>query len=387
MTTDKPEQPEPDTDHAEASEPLAEEQAADVVPAGADVAESAADSKHSDSRPHRRRRGPALLVLAIAVVALGAAAYVWWQLRSLTGVPDAVALSQTDLARLDARLDQLAAQESTLLRDLDELTDRLKQQQRELEELTVRSNRIERSVENLPGVADEARTAWLVAEAEYFLRIANSQLLLASNVEVATRALRLADEKLRDLADPRLTPVRELISDETAALKALPQPDRAGVALALQSVARSLDSLPLRQATPEQFKAATDDSSRGGDGFKRALDSAMDALSSIVEVRRTEVEVGPQLTAADRAMLIRSVDLELLVAKLAFLRGEGQLYRQSLEQVAERLNRSFDVQSAAVIAALETLTELQAVEMADTTPDVSGSLTLLIDLTGVGSTQ
>jgi uroporphyrin-3 C-methyltransferase len=387
MTSDKSEQPEPDTDRAEASEPLTEEQATDAMPAEADVAESTVDSEHSDSRPRRRRRGPALLVLAIAVVAIGAAAYVWWQLRSLTGVPDAVALSQTDLARLDARMDQLAAEESTLLRDLDELTDRLRQQQRELEELTVRSNRIERSVEDLPGVADEARTAWLVAEAEYFLRIANSQLILASNVEVATRALRLADEKLRDLADPRLMPVRELISDETAALKALPQPDRAGVALALQSVARTLDLLPLRQARPEQFTAATDDSSRGEDGFERALDSAMDALGSIVEVRRTEVEVGPQLTAADRAMLIRSVDLELLVAKLAFLRGEGELYRQSLEQVAERLNRSFDVQSAAVMAALDTLTELQAVEMAETTPDVSGSLALLIDLTGVGGTQ
>ncbi len=384
--TDVVEQAEAEADAPDKDTEVAEQAEADAPPTPAE--ESATEDKPAvPARERGGKRRLLLIVLGVAVTAAFASGYVWWQLRNLTGVPEEVALSRVDLAQLSARLEHLETEDRRRARDLDSAIADLKTQNRSLEELSVRSGRIERSVANLPGVADEARTAWLVAEAEYYLRVANTQINLASNVEVALRALILADAKLRDLADPRMTTVREKISDEVAALRAVPQPDRAGVALTLQSLARNFSAMPLRSARPDQFRREAPEPATSEAGMDRAIQSVKDAFSSIVSVRQTDLEAAPELSADDQALLIRTMDLEVQVAKLAFLRGERELYRQSLTQVRERVTASFDTDSARVRAALDTLTKLEAVEFGSSLPDITGSLTLLTQLTASGIAQ
>ncbi len=344
--------------------------------------EAAAASKPAaPARERDTRRGLLMMVLGAAAIAASAAGYVWWQLHNLIGVPAEVALSRTELAQVSARLERLEAEDKRRARDLDSAIADLAAQSRSLEELSVRSRRIERSVANLPGVADEARTAWLIAEAEYYLRIANTQINFASNVEVASRALILADEKLRDLADPRMTAVREKISAEVAALEAVPQPDQVGVTLSLQRLARSFSTMPLRSPSPEQFRWEALKPTSSQAGIDRAVKSVKDAFSSIISVRQTDLAAARQLSASDRALLIQTMDLEVQVAKLAFLRGERELYRQFLGQIRERLTASFDTDSARVGAAMDTITKLEAVEFTSSLPDITGSLTLLTQLT------
>ena len=398
MSPDKPEPTEP-ADPAEPAEPADDVTNApdndtdDAERAEADAASEPAEESPPEAKPtlpareRGGRRGLLLIVLGVAVIAAFAVGYVWWQLRSLTGVPDEVALSRVDLADLSTRLERLETEDRRRARDLDSAIADLETQSRSLEELSVRSGRIERSVADLPGVADEARTAWLVAEAEYYLRVANTQINLASNVEVASRALNLADEKLRDLADPRMTAVREKISDELAELRAIPRPDRAGVALTLQSLARNFSTMPLRSTRPEQFRREAPESATSEAGMDRAVQSVKDAFSSIVSVRQTDLEAAPELSADDQALLIRTMDLEVQIAKLAFLRGEHELYRQSLAQVRERVTTFFDTDSARVRAALDTLTKLEAVEFVSSLPDITGSLTLLTQLAASGIAQ
>ncbi|MCZ6518110.1 MAG: uroporphyrinogen-III C-methyltransferase [Gammaproteobacteria bacterium] len=384
--TDVVEQAEAEADAPDKDTEVAEQAEADAPPTPAE--ESATEDKPAvPARERGGKRRLLLIVLGVAVITAFAAGYVWWQLRNLTGVPEEVALSRVDLAQLSARLERLETEDRRRARDLDSAIADLKTQNRSLEELSVRSGRIERSVANLPGVADEARTAWLVAEAEYYLRVANAQINLASNVDVALRALILADAKLRDLADPRMTTVREKISDEVAALRAVPQPDRAGVALTLQSLARNFSAMPLRSARPDQFRREAPEPATSEAGMDRAIQSVKDAFSSIVSVRQTNLEAAPELSADDQALLIRTMDLEVQVAKLAFLRGERELYRQSLTQVRERVTASFDTDSARVRAALDTLTKLEAVEFGSSLPDITGSLTLLTQLTASGIAQ
>ncbi|SVD34759.1 uncharacterized protein METZ01_LOCUS387613, partial [marine metagenome] len=248
--------------------------------------EAAAASKPAaPARERDTRRGLLMMVLGAAAIAASAAGYVWWQLHNLIGVPAEVALSRTELAQVSARLERLEAEDKRRARDLDSAIADLAAQSRSLEELSVRSRRIERSVANLPGVADEARTAWLIAEAEYYLRIANTQINFASNVEVASRALILADEKLRDLADPRMTAVREKISAEVAALEAVPQPNRVGVTLSLQSLARSFSTMPLRSPSPEQFRPEALKPTSSQASIDRAVQSLKDAFTSIISLR------------------------------------------------------------------------------------------------------
>jgi uroporphyrin-3 C-methyltransferase len=395
MSPDKPEPTESEepTEPADDATDAPDNDSSDAEQAEADAPPEPAEESPSEAKPTRPkperggRRGLLITVLGVAVIAAFAAGYVLWQLRNLTGVPDEVALSRVDLADLSTRLKRLEAEDSRRGRDLDSAIADLQTHSRSLEELSVRSGRIERSVADLPGVADEARTAWLVAEAEYYLRVANTQINLASNVEIAMRALNLADEKLRDLADPRMTAVREKISDELAELRAIPRPDRPGVTLTLQSLARNFSTMPLRSTRPKQFRREEPEPANGEAGVDRAVQSVKDAFSSIVSVRQTDLEAAPELSADDQALLIRTMDLEVQVAKLAFLRGERELYLQSLAQVRERVTTSFDTDSARVLAALDTLTKLEAVEFVSSLPDISGSLSLLTQIAASGIAQ
>ena len=101
-------------------------------------------------------------------------------------------------------------------------------------------------MERFAGAGDKVRVAWLLAEAEHYIRIANAQLGLAGDVDVAQTALGLADDTLRELNDPRLIPVRKLLSEELAALRAVAS-DIEGIVLSLGSLAGTIETLPLKR--------------------------------------------------------------------------------------------------------------------------------------------
>jgi uncharacterized protein HemX len=142
--------------------------------------------------------------------------------------------------------------------------------------------------------------------------------------------------------------------------------------------------MPLRSASPDQFRREALEPATSEAGIDRAVKSVINAFTSIVSVRRTDLEAAQELSADDRALLIQTMDLEVQVAKLAFLRGESELYGQFLNQVRERLTASFDTDSVRVRAAMDTITKLEAVEFGSSLPDITGSLTLLTQLRASG---
>lgn len=320
--------------------------------------------------------------LLVALLAAAGVGYVWTEQRAQGDLNRQVAKFEADLdARGDA-LKRLLGDVESMMRETrrfdEQLTALKSQADEQFEELPMRIRRLERTVDSMPGVASDVRAAWLRAEAEYFLRIANAQLNLAGNVDVSITALELADEKLKALSDPRLTPVRAQLSDERAALSTVPRPDAEGIVLRLGSLARSIDALPLARRAPEQFgnRRSADETESG---LERAWRVIVDALMNIITVKH-EDEITPLMSQADESMLIRSLDIELQIARLAVIRNEAGLYEQSLQAVTERLERYFDTNAPDVVAALETVTVLRQVKLPESLPDISGSLTLLLRL-------
>ena len=360
--------------------------AVDEQPVAETSSHEAPGPEKSASTPRSSGTSVGLFGLLIALLAAGGAGYVWWEQQAQSGLAERLGDLQTALAqrtreleRLGGEIASLADAEQNLTDDVASLDEKLESQNRQLEEIPLRIGRLERTLDNVPGVAVKARSAWLLAEAEYFLRIANAQLSLAGNVDVALKALDLADEKLRDLADPGLSRVRALLSDERTALKAVPRPDREGIVLSLGSLSRSLDTLPLDRNAPGRFSGqngSDDDSS----GLARAWRVIVDAFFSIVSVKRSDDAVTPLMSAEEESMLIRSLDIELQIARLAVLRNETQIYKRSLGAAKGRLESYFDIESINVKAALSTVDELADAELPSELPDISGSLTLLLRL-------
>ncbi len=245
-----------------------------------------------------------------------------------------------------------------------------------LDSLPPRMSNLERSVAALQGVSIEARNTYLIAEAEYYMQIANAQLQLAGNPYLASLALEQADDRLLQLADPALTITRAAIADELAALDGMEKPDIAGATLMLASLARVVDSLPMRSAASDAA-AATDAGDSELSGAARAWGAVKDAASDLIRVTPPDVDRVALLTP-DIAELARSnLSLLLQAARLALLRGEPDIFQQSLDDADDWLETYFDTGSQPVRSARQTMAEIRSEYAAVVPPDISQSLRLL----------
>lgn len=334
-------------------------------------------------------RLPTLAALLALGVSVAVAGYVWVEQRSGIGqqvsdLRDDVSAKGSELAALKARLDEVSNGRRLLDDDMDRLRERVTKETEALGALPERVGQLEQNIERFVGVGDKVRAAWLLAESEHYMRIANAQLGLAGDVAVAQTALGLADDALGELNDPRLTPVRRLLAEEINGLKAVPRPDTEGIVLTLGSLSDSLETLPLKISASETFRAKPEKPAAPLTGFDRALAATRSALASLVSVRRVDDPVAPLLSEAEQTVLIRSLDLELQLAQLAIMRGDAGMYRRSVDAAGDRLREHFDLASPDVQAAVESLTELSAARLPEELPDISGSLDALLRLSVPG---
>jgi len=337
-----------------------------------------------------RKKGAGLLTwlaLLLSVSALGAFALDYLMNRNAAeGINDNDASIATLSTSIRANRETLAALEQSVTAlggagssggaQIDALERQLDARLRQLEVLPARLANIEATVSSLQGISTGARDAWLLAEAEYYMQIANAQLQLAGNPGLATLALKLADERILQLADPGLTEVRRALSDELRALEVMDSPDTEGITLTLASLASVVDSLPLRQEVVVQAAAGTDLDPELT-GVDRAYASLKNALGGVVSVRRIDETMRPLIAPEAQYFLRTNLALQLQAARLAVLRSEEAIFAQSLDDASAWLNEYYDTSNTAVISAQQTIAEIRGSVFSVAVPDISHSLRAL----------
>ncbi len=359
-----------------------------------DTSAAAVRTDHSAAPPppgsrHFQAISVALLALGIAVAV---AVYVWIGQRSGVGpqlaeLQKEASVRTSELAALKARVDEFSAGRRRQDEDVDRLAERISQETEALGTLPARIDTLQEAVDRFAGAGDKVRAAWLMAEAEHYMRIANAQLGLAGEVDVAQTSLGLADDTLRELNDPRMTPVRKLLAKELNELRAVPLPDTEGIVLTLGGIADGLEDLPLKNSMPDTFRETPAEPDGELTGFSRAIATLRAALASLVSIRRADDPISPLLSDAQKTVLIRSLDLELQLARLAIMRGDAGMFRRSISAATERVADQFDPMSGEVQSALASLRELSAVRLPEELPDISASLTMLLSLTNTGKNE
>ncbi len=332
----------------------------------------------------------AWLALFLALISFAAAGYTLVKgLRSAPEVDETAARIDALNARIGALDDLLASQrgdidalgsaDNGLNSSIRSLRGDLNERASLFDSLPPRMSSLERSVASLQGVSIETRNTYLIAEAEYYLQIANAQLQLAGNPYLASLALEQADDRLVQLGDPALTDVRRAISDERAALEVMERPDLAGATLTLGSLAQAVDSLPLRPIEePSDPQAATDgeDGEEPG-GFRRAWNSVTSSFEGAIEITPPSEDL-PAILLLEAEPLIRSnLSLQLQAARLALLRGEQQIFEISLDDADVWIETYFDVDNSQVERVRQTLAAIRVDYSAVAPPDISTSLRLL----------
>jgi uroporphyrin-3 C-methyltransferase len=357
----------------------------DISPTEETVVEETAPDETPAEKPRRERSGNSVAWLAflLAIISLAAAGYTsWhnWQESRDTSADDNVArldsglrTTTQSLANLETRVAGLGGRDPAIDAELSAIRQEIDERLRLLNSLPTRISSLESSVASLAGVSEGARDAWILAESEYYMQIANAQLQLANNPHLAALALKMADERIVQLANPALTDVRRAISDELAALDVMEKPDIEGVTLRLASLARMVESLPLAGAAEEEPGDVDPELS----GTGRAWASVKNAMSGLVTVTPADQARLVQLSPDAEFFLRNNIALQLQSARLALLRGEQAIFEQTLEDTNALLNDYFDVSSSQVSSAQDTIAEIRGHVFTMAVPDISQSLRLL----------
>ena len=364
-----------------------EEQPVEEAPSvdkGQPAEEAPADEEPAKTPRQRSGNAVAWLAFLAAIIALAASGYVAWNDwrtpvdtstdDSLARLESRISATGDSIAELDGRITNLAGRDSGVDAELAAIRQDIDERMRLLSALPARISTLESSVASLAGVSEGARDAWVIAESEYYMQIANAQLQLANNPHLAALALKLADERIVQLANPALTDVRRAISDELAALELMERPDIEGATLTLASLARVVESLPLASAVTDE-PATEVDPELSGPG--RAWASVKNAMSGLVTVTPPERAKLVQLSPDAEFFLRNNIALQLQSARLALLRGEQAIFEQTLDDTSALLTDYFDTESAAVQGALTTIGEIRQYVFTTEVPDISESLRLL----------
>lgn len=353
------------------------------------VAAPAADEPLAAPRRHGTATALAVLALLLAVLSLAAAGYQWWAGRdsgaaasvnaaAIERLSDTLGSLRESLRQAEERSGRLEEAQAEQADDLAGIDRRLEDLRERYDSLPGRLSSLESSMASLQGISAGARDAWLLAEAEYYLEIANAQLQLAGNPERALLALRFADQRIRQLEDPGLAEVRRALAGELRAVEAMEQPDVEGTSMTLASLAEAVESLPLASDAVEP-DGGTEEPAGDASGWDRAVASVKAAFSDIVTVRRTDEAVRPMMSPDAAYFLKANLALRLQTARLALLRGEQAIFEQSLADAAAWLREYYASDSRAVQSTLETLSDLRDADFTVTPPDISDSLRLLRD--------
>src|SRR3954471_4353989 len=287
------------------------------------------------------RRGSRLAVLALIAVLLaaGLALLSWLDTRQRIGA------TQEELARRlrdiesdarDARAAARQAQETTR-----EAQVRLGQLDARLAEWQSQQLALEALYQDLSRNRDE----WQLAEIEQVLTIASQQLQLARNVRAALLALQLAEGRLARADRPQFAPIRRALARDIERLKASPAIDFPALALRLDNLIASVDSLPLafEERTERQAPPAKDAAGAAERSFVSRLGAEVwNEISHVVVVRKLGPAEPPLLPPTQAYFVRENLRLRLLNARASLLSRDEAGYREDLRASATWVQRYFD---------------------------------------------
>lgn len=327
-----------------------------------------------------------VFLLLILLLALGNTAALWWLYQS--GSEQAQTLSA--LEGQAERLDRVDTAQTATAGELDALAQQLRSREQELRtQLAARQTRIEQlgaqadslntAVANLREKVEGGALAWRIDAVEQLLLTASERLQLARDVPSAITALELADARLQAIADPGWLPLRRQIADDIAALRAIPQIDTTAISLKLQALSARVSSLPLDGAVRRALEAEgpalqAPASDAAAAWYEQAWRRVQEAVLALVTIRQNTTPTTPLLPPDLHGLLVQNLRLQLQAARTALLLGDAAHYEAALTAAADWVRRYLATEDPAVEAALSTLNELTAVDVAPTLPELAGTL-------------
>ena len=329
-----------------------------------------ADASASTPAEKPQRTGPhplswINLVLMLGLFAVAAyAGYLGWTQQQT---------AQADIAVLRDRLEQAQGVAAELIKREQQM---IAQAQRLTESADSLQQQVAHNTDRLGKLPGAERQDWLLAEAEYLLRLANQRLQLERDWSGAVSMLTAADNVLLETRNPRMNVVRADIARELLALRAVPAIDNVGAITRLQALQQQVTSLPwmpeklIQEPTDEQPIEELQQQT----WYWQLWHHISTSVSNMVRIRTRNEPMAAPLTPDQQYYLQQNMHLMLEQAQVALLREQADLYQHSLKRISDWLDEYLMIDDERTRAARAALTELQGWDVNPQVPDISSSL-------------
>jgi len=243
-------------------------------------------------------------------------------------------------------------------------------------DLTAQINQLKRQL-------GKTRGDWLIADAEYLLSVANQRLQLVGDVNTTRMALEAADQRLRESGDTAVFKVREQIAKEVAVLRTVSTPDVVGMYSSIQLLKDKVAQLavllpyagkPLTESKQIHDHEKTQDAEHG------ILNAALSLLEGYVTVKHSDQPVTTIITEEEVEFIRLQLGVKLEMIKIALVQQNDTLYKSSIADAKQWLNKNF-TRNVSAKSFQQELDRLNGIPIRGQFPDVSKSLKLLKDIT------
>ena len=287
------------------------------------------------------------------------------------------------------------------------------------------------AMEQVSVVLDDARKRLGLNEVAQLLSIGEQRLALAGDVGGARAAFGMAQQRISEISDPLVEPVRESISNNLAELESLEVVDKNALTQELADLSESVDTLAFKpletlsessadeqqqaqgtaESAQEAEQTASSETQSGGDAsslegagkwlksFGSKVGSTIGDVGSgiagdlkgMVTIQKTG-PLSDVLLAPEQQYFVReNIKLQLGSAQRAVLQDNTAVYKQSLAQAQSFLNDFFDTENDDVKSVSTRLNDLQQINLELELPDVSAASASLSEvlkqLPSVGSSE
>ena len=324
--------------------------------------------------PKTAKTGLLWLITLLNLLLLGSAAYGgYWYFNQHS-------VTQTKLDTLRSELNnelgqkhsQMANRAATLEQQISaqaeatqDVLDGEAAQQATIEQL---ENQLQGALAQIQELDGRRPTDWLIAEADYLVRMAGRKMWLEKDLRTAIMLLGNADQRLKSLADPSVLPVRALIAQDIQALQQVNPVSEVSVALALDGLVKQVDKLAI--ITPKEANAFTSDevSDSASDWQQNLLNVWRSLVDDFIRVEYRDEPVEPMMTAQQEWLSREQIKLALQQAQAAALAGEQALYQASIERAATIISDDYIQSNSDVSGFQSALSQLKNTDISKAVP-------------------
>lgn len=268
----------------------------------------------------------------------------------------------------------------------------------DLLELTQKEEASQRaSLEEIYNGLLASRTEVSLSEVAQLISIAKRQLYLLGNVSGASIALTQAIELLENAEKPSLLNLRTALENDLSEIKALPTDDLLKLAIALDAVVNSVESLPMLSSLQVNTDQTLAELTQGSNAaaiinetsiertglerlwasFKKVIATMWHEIKSLIEITRVKNPEALMLSSRQEIDLRNTLRLSLLNARISLLSRQATLLKSDLQRSSDLLNNYFDAKSLQVQRAQTVIAQLNQVQLDLILPELQATTAAL----------